>query len=54
MTRKHLLWWIIAYLQNNHPSVLTDMLENISGDGEDKKWVASAFLEAVKKQNEQT
>jgi hypothetical protein len=44
MTKKHLLYWMFDFLEQEHPDVLNDMKERIAGEAEEE-WVTRAFAE---------
>ncbi len=46
MTKKHVLYWIFDFLEQEHPEVLSDMKERIAGDAGDQ-WVPRAFAERL-------
>jgi hypothetical protein len=46
MTKQHLLWWIFDFLAREHPNVLRDMQERMTGDAGDR-WVQAAFAERL-------
>jgi hypothetical protein len=46
MTKKHLLWWILDFLSREHPDVLRDMQERMTGDA-GEGWVKAALAERI-------
>jgi hypothetical protein len=46
MTKKHLLWWILDFLNREHPAVLKDMQERLAGDA-GEGWVRKAFADSL-------
>jgi hypothetical protein len=46
MTKQHLLWWIFDFLTREHPEVLRDMQERITGDA-GEPWVKAALAERL-------
>jgi hypothetical protein len=46
MTKQHLLYWIFDFLAREHPAVLRDMQERITGDAGDR-WVKAGFAERL-------